>query len=131
MRALPLAALLLLGCTGQTEDKAPTDSNSSVDDSVPIVDSGLCDEAPVVTWANFGQGFITENCQGCHASTAIDRYGAPESVTFDDLEEVWAQSDRILARSTGDSPTMPPAGGVSEDDRTRLVWWLECAEEGT
>ncbi|MCB9797724.1 MAG: hypothetical protein H6741_33960 [Alphaproteobacteria bacterium] len=47
------------------------------------------------------------------------------------MEEVWAWQERILARAAADAPTMPPAGGTSEDDRTRLRWWLECAEPGT
>ena len=85
----------------------------------------------MVTWDNFGASFILHQCQGCHASTAVDRYGAPDTVTFDTKEEVWAQAAVVLAVAAGPSPTMPPRGGVSDDDRQRLSWWLTCAEPGT
>lgn len=89
-------------------------------------DTGLCADAPVLMWANFGEGFMVENCQACHASTSLDRNDAPESVVFDTLDDVKAQVDRILARATGDDPTMPPQGGVDADDRLRLEIWLTC-----
>jgi len=85
-----------------------------------------CAEAPVTTWNNFGQGFLVENCQPCHASTSVDRHDAPESVTFDTPDEVADHRARILVKATGDAPDMPPAGGVSEEDRARLEAWLLC-----
>lgn len=94
-------------------------------------DTGPCADVPLVNYNNFGHSFVLHTCQGCHASTAADRYGAPEDSTFDTVEQVWAQRDRVLARAAAEPPTMPPAGGSSEDDRVRLRWWLECAEEGT
>lgn len=115
-------ALLALGvaaCTGA--DGAGT----------PSGDSGFCATAPVVTYESFGSGFLTENCQTCHASTAPDRHEAPEEVSFDDVTQAWTWADRILARSGGDSPTMPPMGGTTEDDRYLLEVWLSCAPEGT
>jgi uncharacterized membrane protein len=111
-----LILALLLACAGG-DSVAPT--------------AGPCDDAAVVTWNNFGEAFILHNCQACHASTTADRYGAPESVTFDTKSEVWAQAASILSVATGDAPSMPPRGGVSDDDRQRLVWWLTCAEPGT
>lgn len=35
-------------------------------------------------------------------------------------------ADRIIARGTGDAPSMPPVGGSSEDGRERVLQWLEC-----
>lgn len=107
--------LLALACAGATESAAPDP----------------CAEVPVVTWANFGEAFVTHECQGCHASTATERYGAPEDVSFDTVEQVWAQADLVLLVAAGETPTMPPRGGVEEDDQQRLRWWLECAEPGT
>ena len=89
---------------------------------------GLCDDAPVVTWDNFGDGFVTENCQTCHASTTEDRNGAPDSVTFDTREETLSHAGSILTVVAGDTPTMPPQGGVSEDDRLLVSYWLTCWE---
>lgn len=92
--------------------------------------SDTCVDVPLVTWATFGEGFLREACQGCHASTASDRHGAPEDVVFDDVEDAWAWADRIVARAASEPPSMPPMAGTSAEDRVRLVWWLTCAEEG-
>jgi mono/diheme cytochrome c family protein len=126
--------LLLIGCGDKAGETATpdTDTAETTDTDTDTADTaGPCAGVPLVTYNSFGEGFMTENCQGCHASTAADRYGAPESVTFDTVEEVWTWRDRILARSAGEDATMPPAGGVSKDDRTKLEWWLLCAPEGT
>jgi uncharacterized membrane protein len=111
-------ALLLLACA---------DGGDSAEDTAGAEVSGTeCDDAPVTTWENFGAGFVTENCQACHASTTHERFGAPADVTFDTEEETLAWADLVLARVAGDSPTMPPQGGVVEDDRYRVRIWLGC-----
>jgi hypothetical protein len=115
MRSL-VFALTLGACTGGGSDSAEVDA---------------CADQPIVTYETFGAGFLTENCQSCHASTAPDRKGALESVVFDTVDDAWAQRDRILARAAIDTPEMPPLGGTTDDDRARLKIWLTCAEEGT
>jgi uncharacterized membrane protein len=109
--------LLLLACVGEEESK---DSTAS-----------FCRDTPVVNYENFGRSFLTESCDGCHAATSVDRHDAPDGVTFDTVEEAWRWDERILARAASAEPDMPPQGGVSEDDRIRLQWWLLCAEPGT
>jgi hypothetical protein len=124
------------GCGYSTElEPVPGDDSEApfeMDTEHPL-DTGpdFCDGVPVVTYANFGESFMTHHCQGCHASTTEDRHDAPESVTFDSVEEVWSWRDRVLFRAAGGSPDMPPMGGPEADDRTRLEWWLRCAEQGT
>lgn len=107
------------GCSGLGDSAAAVDTEAE-----------FCDGAPLMTYENFGAGFVTENCQACHASTTVNHYGAPENVTFDTREQCWQWRDRILARAGVDDPTMPPNGGVTDDDRLRLRWWLICAPEG-
>jgi len=102
----------LLACAGD-----PADS---------VRDSGPCADAPLVTWETFGQGFLVENCQACHAQGVTDRAGAPQEVSFGTEEEALRWKDRILARAAGESPTMPPMGGTTADDRWRLEVWLTC-----
>lgn len=85
-----------------------------------------CVEAPVVTWETFGQGFVTERCQSCHATTAPERPGVPHGVHFDTEAQVRANAARVLQVATGDSPSMPPQGGVEAEDRERLRIWLTC-----
>lgn len=99
----------------------------------PPEDTGFCADQPVVTWANFGQGFILQECQGCHASTSPTRYGAPEDVHFDAAGEVWARRDDVLDRAAPaeGAPDMPPSASTREEDRALLRVWLTCAEEGT
>lgn len=105
--------LLLLACAAATESAADP-----------------CADAPHVSWESFGAGFVTENCQVCHASTAPDRHDAPADVIFDTPADVWARHDDVLATATGASATMPPQGGVSDDDRYKLEVWLSCGTEG-
>jgi hypothetical protein len=111
--------VLLAACAGE-----PADDTGGAD-------TGPCADAPALTWENFGEGFLVENCQGCHASGATDRHGAPAEAFFDTVDNAWAWKDPILAVSTGEAPTMPPSGGATADDRTRLGWWLECGTPGT
>ena len=113
-----------------------TGSSSHTGESDPPVDTAaaFCRDAPDITYASFGRGFMTGNCQGCHASTAENRHDAPEDYVFDTVEDCWRFASSILAVATpldGDDPSMPPLGGVTDDDRTRLMWWLLCAEPGT
>lgn len=139
-----LLTLTLLGCSGDGDSK-PADTSTPVDTAAHTGDTVVadsspdsapdsadpCADAPTVTYANFGRAFVTGSCQGCHASTAADRYDAPETVTFDTVDECWTWSARILARAAAADPTMPPQGGVTDDDRQLLTWWLTCSEEGT
>jgi uncharacterized membrane protein len=118
-----LCVLFLSACAGPG---APVDA--AVDAGV---DTGACADVPVVNWANFGEGFVLAQCQGCHAAAAADRYGAPADVTFGTVDDVWSRKDAVLDRAGAEDPTMPPDGGTTADDRTRLHWWLECAPEGT
>ncbi len=118
MRFLTLP-LLFAACAADPIDTADT-----------AVEDPECSEAQLVTYNNFGKSFLTHACQGCHASTAPERYDAPEDVTFDDLDSVWEQVSVILAVAAGDKPTMPPQGGVTDMERTKLEWWLQCGEEG-
>ena len=104
-----------------------TGSHTTIDTSA----DNLCDGVPLVNWDTFGSAFMTHECQTCHGSWVTERYGAPEEVTFDTVEEAWSHADRILARATGENSTMPPTGGTFEDDQVKLEWWLTCAPYGT
>ena len=108
-------------------------STTTQDSSSVTTDTGTdaCADIPIVSYANFGEGFLLENCQGCHASTSANRHDAPEDVSFDSVEEAWTWSTVILAVATGDEQSMPPNGGITDDDQTRLEWWFGCAAPGT
>ncbi|MEL6346860.1 MAG: hypothetical protein AAFV53_27350 [Myxococcota bacterium] len=122
-RLLWAPLLALVACNGDGD----RDGDRTASDDTGVM-ATLCMDAPVVTWDNFGQGFMTENCQACHASTTSNRRGAPEDITFDDHDTTLTHSERILARSTGDAPSMPPLGGVNTEDQYLLEVWLTCWE---
>jgi uncharacterized membrane protein len=87
-----------------------------------------CADAPLLTYDNFGRGFLTQNCQPCHAADAADRYDADPTVTFDTYDDVIANWDAIARVATGDTPVMPPSGGVPDEEREMLSIWLTCGE---
>src|SRR5688572_6325645 len=86
----------------------------------------LCEDQPVLTYENFGEGFMTLNCQTCHSSerTGDDRHDAPETIHFDNKQEVAIQASIILGVATGPNAIMPPGGGLSDEDREKLEIWL-------
>ena len=104
--------------TGDEDTSIPTDTQDTAVDEA-------CIDAPLITYASFGQGFIAFSCQSCHGSGAPDRQGAPESITFDNHQQVLGWLERIYQR-TYVSQDMPPALGIFEDDLERLRIWIEC-----
>jgi uncharacterized membrane protein len=122
MRGGALVLIAALGCV-EPSDTAEPDSTS---DSGMAEDTGFaCGSAPSVTWENWGRGFVTTHCQGCHASTAPDRYGATEGVHFDTVSDIRLWTDRIRIRVL-EEEDMPPAGGLSADERFLLEVFLDC-----
>ena len=119
-----VASLLGMGC------QSAGDTVDTVDTADPDLEA-FCAEAPVVNYANFGESFMNHQCQGCHSSALEERFDAPIEVTFDSLEDVWLWRDRIIDRCDLDAPTMPPRGGVTDDELLMLHWWLKCATIGT
>ena len=109
-----LAVMLLVAC-GEPEPTPPEESEPA-----PLCETGLD-----VTWDGWAAGFMLSQCQPCHASETPNRYGAPVSVTFDTLEDCRAQGgaieDAVLTRAS-----MPPAGGITDDERALLARWLDC-----
>jgi len=106
-----------------------TGCDKDQDTSTPEpVDTGACTEELAsypVSWDNWGQNFFATYCDACHASGTANRYGAPESVTFDTEEEVRNQIVRIHVRTLEDQD-MPPAGGILEDELFLLDIFLRC-----
>jgi len=108
-------------------DEIEDDTGDVVDDVSDALD---CDTAPSIDWINFGEAFMVQNCNGCHHSSTVDRYGAPEHAIFDTAEEVWTRKGMVLATAGGETPSMPPSGGTTEEDRRKLSIWLMCGEFG-
>lgn len=84
-----------------------------------------CADEPAVTYDNFGEGFLLTHCQGCHAQDAPNRFGAPDNVYFDTADDVDVWREAIL-RVIFDDGSMPPAGGLTDDEQALSKIWLEC-----
>lgn len=78
-----------------------------------------------VTWANFGDGFFGSYCRGCHSVATPSRYGAPDAVNFDGIEEVRQWEERIRVTVLEDQ-SMPIGGGVYDQDLEFLGYFLDC-----
>jgi mono/diheme cytochrome c family protein len=78
-------------------------------------------------YENFGVSFLTENCQGCHSKSTLDREGAPSDVDFDDEESILSHLEVMITEI--EMEEMPPAGGLLEAERDAALEWLRCMEE--
>ncbi len=126
----PVVVMMVIACgTDQPVDKSPY-LDSGIGDTAVVDD---CEQS-VVSYDNFGHGFMNTWCAPCHSSALQSgapgeddpRSGAPEGVDLDTHAGVQDWSERILARSTGDAPSMPPVGGPTLDDLALLEEWLLC-----
>ena len=109
------ATFLLAGALGGCG--APAGDTAAVE--TPYVEG-----QPAPTWTNFAGAFFVTRCGACHAANAPDRFGAPEAMVFDTLEQVRALESAVRA-STLEARTMPLGGGVPEEDLARLEAWLD------
>ncbi|NVB77068.1 MAG: hypothetical protein HOV81_01615 [Kofleriaceae bacterium] len=119
MRSLLSLALVLAACG--------TDSVTRDDDDDPIVEPDVCDTS-YLDYDNFGAPFVINWCRGCHSSSVPQamRQRAPLGVNFDTADDVRTWGAKIAEKTTGMTPTMPPAGGPSADERALLAEWLTC-----
>jgi hypothetical protein len=145
-----MAAVALTACAGGDDDAptpiVPTDTGST---------AAACAE---LTWENFGDGFVRTWCSACHSRyvTGDWRQCAPEGVPLDTLADVrlWAgEIDRKVQGEVAGPPPddatcdgaplggsctcveqsdmqMPPAGGLSAEDKAQLHAWIACGAPG-
>jgi len=90
-----------------------------------VVDSAYDSCSTTPTYSEWAQGFFRGKCQSCHASTTPDRRGAPEDVTFDTYDDIIPWLDAI-ERTIFTTESMPPSGGITEEERILLAQWLDC-----
>jgi len=81
-----------------------------------------CPSDSTLTYANFGQAFIANNCLSCHTSR--------EAPTLTTQAAVAANREEIdLVAAAGPSSVntqMPQGGSVTTADRQKLGEWLAC-----
>lgn len=119
---ITLLGALCGGC-GRDDPEPPGDDDGHEDSASAEACDGL-------TWSQDGLPEMMRWCASCHSSLIQpeDRAGAPLGVDVESLAGVRQHLDRVIARvEAGD---MPPAGGVPEDERARLLQWLRCGAPG-
>jgi cytochrome c5 len=92
-----------------------------------------CPTGSTLTFANFGQTFMTNYCTRCHSSelSGAARNGAPKFHDYETLSGVKSVSDHIDQTSaSGPAATnnaMPPSGPFpTDDERKKLGEWIAC-----
>ena len=110
----------------QTQNTSEVDSSDPTESSDIYINDDDCDDEPVVTWDNWAESMMITHCQGCHASSSPNRYGAPLDIHFDHKDAAYDLADRIYIR-TLEQEDMPPAGGILREDLYLLDVWLRCS----
>ncbi|RMG20765.1 MAG: hypothetical protein D6729_02090 [Deltaproteobacteria bacterium] len=87
-----------------------------------------CPEDSILTWGNFGYGFVHDWCTGCHHSELPEgmRQGAPPEINLETQRGVRALAPLVWSVAADGHDRMPPAGGPSEEARRLLGEWLAC-----
>lgn len=118
--------MALVACGGGSEGVTETkpDDDSAWSQGACVTDTG----GGYPTWAGFGEAFFAGRCASCHAVSAPERFGAPEGVNFDTEDEVIGQLDAVQ-RVILDNATMPPGGGLHEDELRLMQAYLDCLRE--
>lgn len=81
-----------------------------------------CPPASTLTYANFGQAFMDQHCNDCHAGKE-----KPSLTTQALVRANIAQIDKTSAAGPNATNTgMPEDSSVSDADRKKLGEWLAC-----
>jgi uncharacterized membrane protein len=100
--------ILILACATGQKDSAST-----------------CEDAQLVEWNYWADGFFSTYCNGCHSSQSPNRYGAPEEINFDSETDVLSQSEEIY-NSVLVRQSMPKGGGMEDTELDNLRTYLNC-----
>lgn len=78
-----------------------------------------------ITYTNDIKPILDNNCIRCHSSEkqGAERNGAPPDVNLDKYETVVDVAERANAKIQ--SGTMPPTGGLPEEERNLFQQWLD------
>ena len=135
----------LVACTGDLMDASPMEQPDAApgpqpDASQPTADAPahfrdggvladrVCPPDSFLSYANFGAGFMSQYCTGCHSVDVpmAQRHDAPLGVDFETLDKVREHMEFIYVDAADFYDKMPPAGGPKVEDRMRLGEWLAC-----
>jgi len=104
MSRLAIVVLVFSACA--------TDSSSGI-----TAESVVCPPDSTLTYETFGEVFISENCQSCHASKERPALGTQAAVQ---------KNAKALINTAVTSTSMPRGTSMSIEDRELLGEWLAC-----
>jgi cytochrome c5 len=129
-----LAIAALLGSALACGDSHDHDDDHDESAAVGEATGATCDDT--LTYDNFGKEFFASYCLSCHSSKlsgATARSGAPSDHNFDTLQGIQANIDHIdettAAGPSATNTAMPPGGGPTLEERTKLGQWLACGAD--
>jgi uncharacterized membrane protein len=88
------------------------------------IDSKSCPTAGTkLSYANFGQAFVSKYCGGCHTGGS-SRGG----VSIDSQANVQKWKADVFKQAAGSNTSMPPSGSTAptQAERDQLAEWLAC-----
>lgn len=126
--AAPAALLLLasLGCGDPNQGDEP-----AVAPIEGLTSGATCPSNSHLSYASFGQAFISSFCLRCHSETITTGRQAPLDRNFDRLELIRPLA-RLIDQQAGAGPlathsVMPPTAPMpSLEQRQQLAEWLAC-----
>ena len=126
---LTVCTLTAAGCDADasSDDAAAPADNTEPDGNSEEPDGGDCDDV-VWTYSNVGQPFVATWCTSCHHSElpGDQRPAGTEGVNLEDYDQVVTFLERIELRALSENPSMPPAGGPTEEEIFRVQEWVAC-----
>ena len=87
-----------------------------------------CSDDPYApTYENWAEGFFLSKCLPCHGEAVQEVFGAP-NIQLASYSDVYHLRDTIR-RFVLEEQSMPPGGGLFEDEKLMLEQWLDCPQK--
>jgi hypothetical protein len=128
--AIAFVAALTVGCGSSTTENSTPSGGDTDSGTTPAVDAGTtpsadAGSAPTTdagagacttkTYANFGQAFVQNNCNGCHA------VATPRLTSLTAIKTNIAAVKREISAGT-----MPQGRSLSSQEKADVLEWLNC-----
>ena len=94
-------------------------------DPILEFDAGSAEDGEAVTYIEDVRPLLETHCLLCHSQSkqGFERNGAPININFDTYDGILAWIDQASQRIQ--SGTMPPTGGIPEDERMLFQRWVD------
>ena len=124
--SLMIAAALTNSCG--TESGVSKNTGSANASEKPQKSAMVCPSGTLLTYENFGQGFMENYCTSCHSRelSVTERGGAPENANFEQKDDIAVWRFPIYSTMFSKVPTMPPQTEVPAYKLQLMNEWLRC-----